>query len=203
MQKMLALLGAKSKEEFVALLAQFIKFGLVGVSNTAVSMAVYYIFLWISPDLYMVGSVLGTILSIANAFFWNDKFVFTGNANDWRSKLKRLGKTYVSYGGTSILSNVLLWIEVTFFSVSKTIAPIVNLLVTIPLNFIINKLWTLRKDKRQNVSRQRCGAYPARKSAVSGSLTIIRLNEVGWRCFIVENKTAKYIGKKYGKPGNI
>lgn len=132
MQKLLALLGAKSKEEFVALLAQFIKFGLVGVSNTAVSMAVYYIFLWISPDLYMVGSVLGTILSIANAFFWNDKFVFTGNANDWRSKLKRLGKTYVSYGGTSILSNVLLWIEVTFFSVNKTIAPIVNLLVTIP-----------------------------------------------------------------------
>ena len=37
MQKLLALLGAKSKKEFVALLAQFIKFGLVGVSNTAVS----------------------------------------------------------------------------------------------------------------------------------------------------------------------
>ena len=203
MQKLLALLGAKSKKEFVALLAQFIKFGLVAVSNTAVSMAVYYIFLWISPDLYMVGSVLGTILSIANAFFWNDKFVFTGNANDWRSKLKRLGKTYVSYGGTSILSNVLLWIEVTFFSVSKTIAPIVNLLVTIPLNLSSTSCGHLRKDKRQNVSRQRCGAYPARKSAVSGSLTIIRLNEVGWRCFIVENKTAKYIGKKYGKPGNI
>ena len=139
MQKLLALLGAKSKEEFLALLAQFIKFGLVGVSNTAVSMAVYYIFL------YMVGSILGTILSIANAFFWNDKFVFTGNANDWRSKLKRLGKTYVSYGGTSILSNVLLWIEVTFFGVSKTIAPIVNLLVTIPLNFIINKMWTFKE----------------------------------------------------------
>ena len=138
MQKLLALLGAKSKEEFLALLAQFIKFGLVGVSNTAVSMAVYYIFLWIDPGLYMVGSILGTILSIANAFFWNDKFVFTGNA-------KRLGKTYVSYGGTSILSNVLLWIEVTFFGVSKTIAPIVNLLVTIPLNFIINKLWTFKE----------------------------------------------------------
>lgn len=75
MQKLLALLGAKNKEEFMALLMQFIKFGLVGVSNTAVSMAVYYIFLWISPDLYMLGSILGTILSIANAFFWNDKFV--------------------------------------------------------------------------------------------------------------------------------
>mgnify|MGYP002227659857 CR=1 FL=1 len=128
------------------LFKQFVKFGLVGVSNTAVSMAVYYIFLWISPDLYMVGSILGTILSIANALFSGMiKFVFTGNANDWRSKLKRLGKTYVSYGGTSILSNVLLWIEVAFFSVSKSIAPIVNLLVTIPLNFVINKLWTFKE----------------------------------------------------------
>ena len=60
---------------------------------------------------------------------------------------KRLGKTYVSYGGMSILSNVLLWIEVAFFSVSKSIAPIVNLLVTIPLNFVINKLWTFRDEQ--------------------------------------------------------
>lgn len=58
--------------------------------------------------------------------------------------MKRLGKTYISYGGTSILSNVLLWVEVAFFGVSRAIAPIVNLLVTIPLNFVINKLWTFR-----------------------------------------------------------
>lgn len=60
---MLALNGAKSKEEFVALLAQFIKFWPCWRKHTAVSMAVYYIFLWISPDLYMVGSVSGTILT--------------------------------------------------------------------------------------------------------------------------------------------
>lgn len=149
MRSLLRLLGAKNKEEFMALLKQFIKFGLVGVSNTAVSMAVYYIFLFIDPELYMVGSVVGTIVSIANAFYWNDKFVFAGNRQDWRSKLKRLGKTYVSYGGTSILSNVLLWVEVTFFHVSRTIAPIVNLLVTIPLNFVINKLWTFRAAERE------------------------------------------------------
>ena len=35
MQKLLALLGAKNKEEFVELFKQFVKFGLVGVSNTA------------------------------------------------------------------------------------------------------------------------------------------------------------------------
>lgn len=144
MKWIFAKLGIQNQKEFGILLLQFFKFGLVGLSNTAVSMVVYYMFLWINSDLYMAGSVLGTILSIANAFFWNDRFVFTGNQNDWKSKLKRLGKTYVSYGGTSILSNVLLWIEVTVFSVSKMIAPVVNLLVTIPLNFMINKFWTFK-----------------------------------------------------------
>lgn len=148
MQRLLRLLGARNKEEFIELFKQFIKFGLVGVSNTVVSMVVYYIVLFIDPKLYMVGSIIGTIVSIANAFYWNDKFVFAGNRQDLRSKLKRLGKTYISYGGTSILSNVMLWIEVTFFGVSRTIAPIVNLLVTIPLNFVINKLWTFRSAEK-------------------------------------------------------
>ena len=125
-------------------LKQFIKFGLVGVSNTLVSWACYYLFLWINEDLYMVGSVVGTIVSIANAFFWNDRFVFRGNDNDWKSRLKRLGKTYVSYGGTSLLSMFLLWVEVRFFGIGKAFAPIINLIITIPLNFAINKLWTFR-----------------------------------------------------------
>lgn len=143
-KKIFAKLGVTNKEEFWKLFWQFFKFGLVGLSNTAVSMACYYVFLFIDPELYMVGSIVGTIVSIANAFYWNDKYVFKDGQNDWKSKLKRLGKTYISYGGTSILSNVLLWVEVSFFAVSKSIAPIVNLIVTIPLNFIINKFWTFK-----------------------------------------------------------
>ena len=146
-KRLLAKLGVTDRASFWTLFWQFFKFGLVGLSNTAVSMSIYYIFLWIDPDLYMVGSVIGTILSIANAFIWNDLFVFTGNDRDFKSVMKRLGKTYVSYGGTSILSNVLLWLEVTLLHVSKAIAPVVNLLITIPLNFVINKLWTFHKEK--------------------------------------------------------
>ena len=144
MKQLLKKLGVHNKSDFWALLLQFIKFGLVGISNTAVSMAVYYLFLWINEDLYMVGSILGTVLSIANAFIWNDLFVFTGNSHDFKSVMIRLGKTYISYGGTSLLSNVLLWLEVTLLYVSKVYAPIVNLLITIPLNYLINKFWTFR-----------------------------------------------------------
>ena len=148
MKWLLQKLGVEDKASLGRLIVQFIKFGLVGVSNTAVSMAVYYLFLWMDERLYMVGSILGTILSILNAFIWNDLFVFTGNPRDLKSVLIRLGKTYISYGGTSLLSNVLLWLEVALLNVSKIYAPIVNLLITIPLNFIINKFWTFRTEKQ-------------------------------------------------------
>ena len=121
---------------------QFIKFGLVGVSNTLVSWACYYFFLWIDESLYLIGGIVGTVVSIANAFFWNDKYVFKSDNNDWQSKLKRLGRTYISYGGTSLLGMVLLWVEVNCFNISKVIAPPINLAITVPLNFLINKYWT-------------------------------------------------------------
>ena len=137
-------LGINSSSDFISLMIQIIKFGIVGVSNTVVSMVVYYLVLWFDENWYMVGSILGTILSIANAFIWNDLFVFTGNPKDLKSVLHRLLKTYISYGGTSLLSTVLLWLEVALFNVSKVWAPIVNLIITIPLNFIINKFWTFK-----------------------------------------------------------
>ena len=142
-------LGANNRREQKALVIQFVKFGLVGVSNTLVSWICYYIILWIDDNLYMLGSLVGTVVSIANAFIWNDRFVFKGQENDWKNRLKRLGKTYVSYGGTSLLSMLLLWIEVQLFGVNKVIAPVVNLLITIPLNFLINKFWTFRNGEKQ------------------------------------------------------
>lgn len=132
------------KDELRKTIVQFLKFGMVGVSNTAVSMGIYYLFLWIDSDLYMLGSIVGTILSIANAFFWNDRFVFNSNNKQSTNVLVRLGKTYISYGGTSILTNALLFLEVSVFAVNKTVAPIINLIITIPLNFLINKFWTFR-----------------------------------------------------------
>ena len=137
-------MGARNKSERRTVIIQFIKFGLVGVSNTLVSWAVYYFVLWIDDQLYLVGSIIGGILSIANAFFWNDRFVFSGGKSDIKSKLIRLGKTYISYGATSLFGILLLFIEVNFLHLDKTLAPPVNLIITIPLNYLINRLWTFK-----------------------------------------------------------
>lgn len=123
---------------------QFFKFGVVGISNTAISLLVYYIFLWVSEGLYLVGNIVGWIVSVANAFFWNNKFVFSSEGSGWKSTLTRIGKTYLSYGATFLISTVLLYIEVDVLHWSAVLCPIINLLITIPANFLLNKFWTFR-----------------------------------------------------------
>ncbi len=125
-------------------LIQFLKFGIIGVSNTLISLLIYYLFVWIRKDWYMLGNVAGWVVSVFNAFYWNNKYVFRPQSRDFRHTLMRLGKTYISYGGTFLFSTLLLWLEVQVLGVSEWIAPMVNLAVTIPLNFLLNKFWAFR-----------------------------------------------------------
>ena len=42
-----------------AALLQFLKFGIVGISNTVVSLLIYYGFLWLDADCYLWGNAVG------------------------------------------------------------------------------------------------------------------------------------------------
>ncbi|NLC72799.1 MAG: GtrA family protein [Ruminococcaceae bacterium] len=126
---------------------QFIKFGIVGVSNTAISLLVYYLFVFINKDLYLWGGLVGWIVSVLNAFYWGNRVVFKAKDNSSKAVAVRLLKSYLTYGSTFLLSELLLYIEVDMLSWSHYIAPVVNLLVTIPLNFLINKYWTFRNKE--------------------------------------------------------
>lgn len=123
---------------------QFLKFGIVGISNTLISLAVYYVFLWIDARLYLVGNVAGWIVSVANAFCWSNKFVFASENNSRKDILIRLGKTYLSYGATFLISTILLYVEVDVLNWPAALCPILNLLITIPANFLLNKFWAFR-----------------------------------------------------------
>ena len=80
------------------------------------------------------------IISVFNAFYWNNKYVFR-NENTW---LKALIRTYISYGFSFILGNILLIVLIEFFKVSEIIAPLIILVITIPLNFLMNKFGTFK-----------------------------------------------------------
>lgn len=121
---------------------QFFKFSIVGLSNTFVSLAIYYIFLWVNKDFYLIGNIVGWIISVINAFYWNNKYVFENSLNGFLQTIRKIGKTYLSYGATFVLSTILLYFEVDLWRWSSVISPLINLLITIPLNFLLNKFWT-------------------------------------------------------------
>jgi putative flippase GtrA len=120
-------------------LIQFIKFGVVGLSNTLLGLGIYYLLLFLGAN-YLICNFLSWVISVFNAFYWNNKYVFK-NENTW---IKALLKTYASYGFTFIVSTGLLFILVEWCRVSEVLAPVLCLLVTIPLNFLLNKFWTFK-----------------------------------------------------------
>jgi len=125
------------------ILTQFIKFGIVGASNTAISYVTYALLVKISVS-YFWANLVAFIVSVFNAFCWNNKYVFKPNENE-RNVWKVLGKTYLAYAFTGLLLNSLLlyfWIDIV--QISKYLAPIISLVLTIPLNFMISKFWAFK-----------------------------------------------------------
>lgn len=130
---------------------QFIKFGIVGLSNTVLSYVIYLLVLLalknanLSWD-YFAGNIIAFVLSVVWSFYWNNKYVFTKSEDGERSIIKSLLKTYLSYGFTGIvLTNIFSYLWVDVLGISKLIAPIINLLATVPLNFVLNKLWAFKE----------------------------------------------------------
>ena len=96
----------------------------------------------------MLAYTLGFLISVCNAFFWNNKYVFVNKKES--SIFRAFVKVFASYGFSFLLSIFLMSLLVEVWNISSLVAPILKMLVTIPLNFALNKIWAFkdRKDKR-------------------------------------------------------
>ena len=137
-------------------LIQFIKFGLVGVSNTAVNYLIYAGTLmlleragvWKEYD-YLIATAVAFVLSVLWSFFWNNKYVFTVEEGERRSFWASLAKTYLSYSFTGLfLNSVLMMLWVKVFHFLKLLSPLLNLCLSVPINFFINKFWAFKKERK-------------------------------------------------------
>ncbi len=124
-----------AKDNFI----QFFKFSLVGISNTAVGFGVYYALYYCGIH-YIIANVVSWLISVFNAFYWNNKYVFQSGSGWW----KTLFRTYVSYGASLLVSTLLMYVLVEILSVSPVVAPVLCLLITVPLNFLLNKFWAFK-----------------------------------------------------------
>jgi putative flippase GtrA len=144
---------------------------LVGFVNTIVSYSIYSALVYLGFH-YLVGSIAGFVISVFTSFLLNSKFVFKEVKNEEkRVWWKVLIKSYISYGFTGlVINNLLLILLISVIDISqyisfeadvlvkagiiienselaKYLAPILILVVTIPLNFIMNKFWAYKQNR--------------------------------------------------------
>ena len=157
---------------------QFIKFCIVGLSNTIICEGIYVVLLFFGVH-YLAANIIGNLISILNAYYWSNKYVFKAEEGEQRVWWKVLLKTYATYGFSMVLSAGLLvfWLEIVKLGsymgpmltlldnlgisgllsglgivleakiLSEILAAAINLIITIPLNYVINKYWAYRKGE--------------------------------------------------------
>lgn len=129
-------------KRYGALLLQFLKFGIVGISNTVISLATYYLLVFLDVH-YLIANGAGFVLSVINSYFWNSRYVFKDKKEN--SGFRAFSKVFLSYLVSFCLSSVLIYLFVQVLHISEYLAPILRLAATIPLNFFMNKLWAFKE----------------------------------------------------------
>ena len=136
--------GLNSKQDFLGFVWQVVIFGIVGCSNTVISLVVYWVLCYLGMH-YIVSFAIGEVISILNAYIWSSLFVFRQKEGQRRNHGKAMVRVFVIYLSTFLLAELLLYVQVDCLSWNEKLAPVLNLLCTIPINFLLNKFWAFEE----------------------------------------------------------
>lgn len=135
----------ENKENLKKAIIQFIKFGTVGAINTVLSYAITNGAYYLLHLHEQISNIIAFVITVFISFMLNGRLVFTENKEE-RNFWKSLLKVYASYSITGVfLTAILLYIEEELLGIPHYIATLMNLVVTIPLNFILNKFWAYKE----------------------------------------------------------
>lgn len=144
---------------------QFIKFGIIGAINSVLSVGLYTFFKTIGFT-YVISNAFAWFITVVISFILNSCFVFNKSDNRGQSKIKAFLKVLASYAITGLCLNTFLlffwidilhiptWVAATFpwigewnlpFQIPDTIPAILNIAISTPINFVLNKFWAYRK----------------------------------------------------------
>ena len=127
------------------IIIDFIKFSFVGIINTIVSYILINTFHYVLKIDVILSNLFTFLLSVLLSYILNSIFVFKLKDHSIKTILKSIIKAYLSYAFTGIiLTSILLEIECNKIGIPLYIASLMNLIITVPLNFLMNRYWTFR-----------------------------------------------------------
>lgn len=122
-------------------LFRFIKFGLVGVLNTAINWIIF-ILLNSLGVYYIISNIISYSLSTLNSYIWNSKWVFKYNGDN----IKETTFKFIILNIIGLILNTcILYILVDILGSSKIIGLIITTGIVTILNYFINKLWVFSR----------------------------------------------------------
>jgi len=119
---------------------QFIKFGIVGISNTLLTALTIWILLKLLHCSDYVSNLIGYIVGLLNSFIWNRKWTF-------ESKTKvsaTLFKFILTFAICYLLQLGNLYLLLHFTHIDSYICQLLSIVVYTIINFILNKNYTFK-----------------------------------------------------------
>jgi putative flippase GtrA len=119
---------------------QFIKFGIVGVSNTLLTFIVYTLLLKVFGVWYLAASAIGFVVGATNGFLLNRRWTFAEHVGDSMTPVRWA----IVQGGGLGIDEVLLFLLVHDAKLDKLVAQALATVVVTVSTFFANRAWTFR-----------------------------------------------------------
>ena len=119
---------------------QFVKFGIVGVSNTLLTLVVYTILLKVFGVWYLAASAIGFMVGATNGFILNRKWTFAEHVGD---SLTPVRWAVVQGCGLGV-NELLLYLFVHDANLDKLLAQAFATIFVTVSTFFANRAWTFR-----------------------------------------------------------
>jgi putative flippase GtrA len=119
---------------------QFVKFGIVGVSNTLLAFAIYTVLLKVFGVWYLAASAIGFVVGAVNGFLLNRRWTFAGHVGD---SLTPVRWGVVQSSGLA-LNLALLYLFVDGAGVEKLLGQAFATAIVTVITFLVNRAWTFR-----------------------------------------------------------
>ena len=135
-----SLARAGSRRLSLPLIVQFVKFGIVGVSNTLIAFAVYALLLKVFGVWYVAASGIGFVVGAVNGFLLNRRWTFSGHVGDALTPVR--WAVVQSCGLACNLGLVYLFVDDA--GMDKLLGQIPATAIVTVLTFAANRAWTFR-----------------------------------------------------------
>jgi len=121
-------------------LIQFLKFGIVGISNTLITALTIWLFLKVLHCSDYFANFTGYILGLINSFIWNRKWTFESKTKVSATLFKFIVTFAISY--LFQLGNLYLLLHYTH--IDPYFCQLLSIVVYTILNFVLNKTYTFK-----------------------------------------------------------